>query len=343
MHDHGQFQAHKMKRIFLFTTLFLSFFVAQGTFAAEPEFPPPPERVSADATNRQNFSIHVSNGDWNGADPKEIETLLNAIAAEMLSHFPERQLAPIEVFPTEHRPVVLYQKGPANQYQVYLAAKGSHWGEYIYEFSHELFHILANYEYHALHGGAQHQWFEEMMCEAASLYNLKRMSLAWKTSDLRTAWASYAPTLDKFTQRALNELHRQLPENTSLTQWFHENESALLSNPYMRVKNEMVAMLFLPLLEQNRDWSAVGFLNPPINQRAMRFYDYLAGWYRNTPAANRNFVVQAMTLFEFQIPVTPTHASLTPQHQTETAAPFNAILDADTSAREAGVAGSTRR
>jgi hypothetical protein len=326
-----------MKHIAVAASLLLSLSAGHGKLAAEPKFSSSHDKVSADAGDQRNFSIHVAAGDWGNAQPEEIETLLNDITAEMLTHFPGRRLAPIEVLPTRRAPVVLYQKGPANQYQVYLAAKGRSWGEYIYEFSHELFHILSNYENHAPPGEAHHQWFEEMMCEAVSLYNLKRMSLSWEVSAPRTEWALYAPALNRFTQRALNEPHRRLPADISLAQWFREHGQSLLGNPYLRAKNEMVAMLFLPLLEQNADWSAVGFLNPPGARNTMNFYEHLADWYKNTPDAKRSFVVHTMNLFEFHIPATTAHASTTRQPRTDMAASLASASDA--AASEVGAAG----
>lgn len=295
--------------------LLLTMSVAHGKLTVAPAAAVAAEKAGSGSGTRPGFSIHVSDGDWGNAQPAEIESLLNAITAEMLTHFPGRQLAPIEIFPTSRRPVVLYQKGPQNQYQVYLAAKGRHWGEYIYEFSHELFHILANYENHALSGKGRHLWFEEMLSEAASLYNLKRLSAAWKIAVPDKEWSSYVPALNRFTQRALNEPHRRLPENTSLAEWFRDHEESLLGNPHLRAKNEMVAMVFLPLLEQNRDWSAIGFLNPPIEQSPASFQEYLADWYKNTPESNRDFVIHALNLFEFHLPPARTTASIKPTHR----------------------------
>lgn len=332
-----------MKYVAIAASLLLSLSTMHGTRAATPKFPSAHEQSSAIPKNERTFSIHVAAGDWGNVSPNEVESLLNIIAAEMLTHFPGRHLAPIEVFPTTNAPVVLYQKGPENQYQIYLAAKGRHWGEYIYEFSHEIFHILSNYEYHAPPKKAQHQWFEEMMCEAASLYSLKRLSSEWGESVPRTEWALYAPALNRFTQRALNEPHRQLPHDTSLSQWFREHRDSLLGNPYLRAKNEMVAMLFLPLLEQNTDWRAVGFLNRPDNQEPMNFHDYLVDWYRNTPVANRNFVVHTMNLFEFHIPDKTTQVSVRQEYRSEITTPVDASSDADDTAHESGAAGSSRQ
>ncbi len=332
-----------MKYIAVAVSLLFSLSVAHGTRAAMPKIPPAQTQSSESPRTERNFSIQVAAGDWGNVSPSEVESLLNRIAAEMLAHFPGRRLAPIEVFPTENAPVVLYQKGPENQYQVYLTAKGRRWGEYIYEFSHELFHILSNYEYHAPPRKAPHLWFEEMMCEAASLYSLKRFSSEWEASVPRTEWAVYAPALNRFKQRALNEPHRQLPHDTSLSQWFQEHRDSLLGNPYLRAKNEMVAMLFLPALELNSDWRAVGFLNRPEIQTPMNFHEYLANWYRNTPVAHRNFVVHSMNLFEFHIPDTPNQVKVRPQYRRETATHVDAGSDMDDSARDAGASGTSRQ
>jgi hypothetical protein len=299
---------HSMKRIAVATSVLLSLMSAHGVRAGE-KHAQQPRKSGMQAQSNRSFAIQVTDGGWGEAKPEEVELLLNAIAAELLSHFLEKQLDPMIVSHSQQGPVVLYQKGPTNQYQIYLAAGDRRWGEYIYEFSHELFHILANYEYHAPAEGARHRWFEEMLCETVSLYTLKKLSLSWEQSAPRAEWASYAPELSRFTWRALSEPHRQLPENTSFAQWFQENGSSLVGRPYEREKNELVAMLFLPLLEQHADWRAVGYLNLDPLQRDASFYDYLAGWHARTPRADRELPSQAMRLFHFRPPAASDHAA----------------------------------
>lgn len=332
-----------MKRIVVIASLLSSIFAVHGNVVAEPQLSSPDETANAHTSAQDPVSIRVADGDWGNAHPQEINILLNAIAADMLTHFPGKHLAPIEVFPTKNNPVVLYRKGPANQYQVFLAAKDRHWGEYIYEFSHELFHILANYEHHAPPEKAHHRWFEEMLCETASLYNLKKFSSTWNVSAPHSAFASYVPVLNKFTQRALNDPRRRLPPNTSFAQWFRENEQSFFGNAYLRTKNEMVAAQFLPLLEQNADWSAIGSLNPPVDPPAMTFHDYLAGWYSNTPAVHRDFVALAMKLFEFPVPTSSQTAAVPRQPETNTASITDAASVTESSTRELGAGGFASR
>jgi hypothetical protein len=76
----------------------------------------------------------------------------------------------------------------------------------------------------------------------------------------------------------------------------------MMASPYHRQKNELVAHLFLPLLEQHPDWRAVTYLNLELPQAETSFYDFLAHWYRKTPPPNRKFITQAMSVFNFRPP-----------------------------------------
>ncbi|MEO8170380.1 MAG: hypothetical protein ABI575_05895 [Oxalobacteraceae bacterium] len=292
-----------MKRVVLCASIALSMLSTEGVRAADLRGDLQKKAgTSKSAETSRRLVIRVEDGGWDGARPEEIETLLYAVADILLTHFPQRKLNPIVVSSTRQGPIVLYQKGPQNEYQVHLAAKGTRWAEYVYEFSHELFHILAHYENHAPPGLASNLWFEETLCEAVSLYTLRQLSLSWERFPPRPEWASYASTLHDFTGRVQNEPHRQLPANTSLAQWFRENGPLLLENPYLRGKNELVANLFLPILEHNQDWQAVGFLNSDVPQGEMGFYDYLASWHGRTPPEHQEFTRLAMRMFHFDAP-----------------------------------------
>ncbi|MEO8407039.1 MAG: hypothetical protein ABI476_01240 [Oxalobacteraceae bacterium] len=294
-----------MKRVVLCASIALSMLSAHSVRAADLRIGPQKKAgTSTGAETSHRLVIRVEEGGWGGAKPEEIETLLYAVADTLLTHFPQRKLNPIVVSSTRQGPIVLYQKGPENEYQVYLSAKDKRWAEYVYEFSHELFHILANYENHAPPKAAPNLWFEETLCEAVSLYTLRQMSLHWEQFPPRPEWASYASTLREYTGRVQNEPHRRLPANTSLEQWFRENGPLLLENPYLRGKNELVANLFLPILEHNQDWQAVAFLNPEVRQGKMGFYDYLASWHSRTPPEHQQFTRLAMRMFHFDIPET---------------------------------------
>lgn len=287
-----------MKRTLIFTSVLLSLSNIQSAKATEAK------QLQDKAITRQERGtlVRVVDGGWGDAAPWQIEMLLNAIADEMLRHFPGQQLHPITVSHSRNGPVVLYQKGPGNEYQVLLAAKGQHWAEYVYEFSHELFHILAKYEYHARREQVRHQWFEETLCETVSLYMLKRFSLIWNTAPPLPDTNAYAPALQDFTRRALSDPHRKLPAGVSFEQWFSRNAPRLASTPYMRSANELVASYFLPVLEANEDWRAATFLNVGELPREASFREYLVQWYKSTPPPLREVVAESMEIFRIDKP-----------------------------------------
>lgn len=292
-----------MRRAIIFTSVFLSLASMQGSKVAEAR---PLQHKKSDTALEKSEAplIRVVEGGWGDAAGWQIEMLLNAIAGEMLRHFPGHQLHPIVVSHADTGPAVLYQKGPGNEYQVLLTATDQRWAEYVYEFSHELFHILSNYEYRTGPERVRYQWFEEMLCETVSLYMLKHFSLTWSAAPPLPDTVAYAPAIKAFTQRALSDRHRKLPAGVSFEQWFHRNAHRLVSRPYLREENELVAGMFLPLLELNRDWRAVGYLNVGDPAKAGSFREYLVQWYKSTPPPLRGFVSESMQVFRYDKPGT---------------------------------------
>jgi len=286
-----------MKRAALVTSVFLALMYMQSPKAADARLPQHKKTLS-----QQENLIRVLDGAWGSAAPWQIEMLLNAIADEMLQHFPGRRLHPIVVSYSPGGPAVLFQKGPGNEYQVMLSARDQNWAEYVYEFSHELVHILANYERHAQPEYRRHQWFEEMLCETVSLYMLKHFALTWSGAPPLPETSGYAPALQAFTRRALSERHRKLPAGVSFEQWFSKTAARLVSSPYMRKENELIASLFLPLVEQNSDWRAVAYINAGDPPGGPDFREFLVHWYRSTPRHLRGFVEESIRVFRFDKP-----------------------------------------
>lgn len=241
------------------------------------------------------LEIRVQKGGWGNAAPEQIETLLQSVAREMLPFFPERRFNSIVVSHSNETPIVLYQKGPKNEYQVFLCAQNNRWAQYAYEFGHEFCHILSNYDRHT-QMGKEHRWFEETLCETASLYTLRSLAKKWETSPPFPEWQNYAPRLREYSEHFLNEPHRQLPGNTPLAAWFDQHKKDLRASPYLRQRNEVVANLLLPVFEQNpRNWAAIGYLN--LQPSGGTFEDYLNHWYEVVPESQKTVVESTMTLF----------------------------------------------
>jgi hypothetical protein len=324
-----------MKLAVILASIALTVLPVQAPRAGEVPAAPAAKKTSK-KVHAHGLVIRVADGGWGDAEAEEIETLLYAVAAEMLSHFPGRRIDPVIASHTRDAPIVLYERAPGGEYQVYLAAKDKRWAEFVYEFSHELCHVVANYEHHAPPRSARHQWFEEALCETASLYTLKRFSATWGASPPRPEWAAYALAMHEYTERMLNESHRRLPERSTLADWLRRNGPALRDNPYLRDRNEVVANQLLPLLEENpANWEAIGFLNVEVPDDNASFRDYLHQWYRRAPLQHRQFIRRTLSLLGEEVapvgegveaasippPAPPPVTSATPQASTGAAGP----------------------
>ena len=280
-----------------------------GTVEAEPA-----KKANLSPARGNPVSIRVMPGDWGGADRADVENLLNAVARELWAYFPERSLKPIIVTPAEHHPVAGYAKGPDGEYFVYLSAKGLHWSQYAYQFAHEFAHILSNYDRNGRSLVRRNQWFDESLCETASLFTLRRLGTSWLKGDSvpYPHWRPYGAALQTYVKDLLAQPHRAPPAKSAFAEWYRGNAEALDQSPYLRERDEVVAGMLLPLFEEYPEaWSTIGYLNLEETDATGSFPQYLANWYRNTPERLRPFVVKIIELFGFSVAVQMTSRNAT--------------------------------
>ncbi len=266
-------------------------------------------------SKEMGLRIDVRGDGWGSANRESIETLLYSVADELLSRLPANLAVPVVVAHTNRSPAVLYERGPAGEYQVQLHASGENWHLYVYEFAHELCHILSSFDENS---GPQdtryNQWFEETLCETASLFALKNLAARWESSPPAPRWSEAAKKLRRFFDHLVSEGHRQLPLDTPLTAWLQENEEQLRKDPYLRKKNEVVANLLLPLFRDDpQDWAALRYLNLYAADARNSLRDYLVRWYRNAPLEHKRFVAGILAMFRLDdlVPMTPALADTT--------------------------------
>lgn len=252
------------------------------------------------------MQIQVVPGNWGSADPQDIQVVLESAASEFRPFVapPAQSASPrvlkLRVVPRGNSPRVLYERGPEGEYVIQLTARDERWFQYAYQFSHELCHILSNFDHKAWQGGAVpsgNQWFEESLCETASLFTLKRMAASWAERPPGRKWIGYGKVFGSYAEQLLAESHRRLPANQTLGQWYAENQPALQDNPYLREKNELVAAMLLPLFEQDPAmWQAIGYLNTNPGSAAKSFSEYLADWHGACPSGTQEHVGKTMNL-----------------------------------------------
>lgn len=254
------------------------------------------------APSGSGVAIEIAPGDWGSAQVRDIQVVLDSVASEFrpLVARPAQGVVKIRVVPRGKSPRVLYERGPDGEYVVQLTARDERWFQYAYQFSHELCHILSNFDHKERSGdtvATGNQWFEESLCEAASLFTLRRMAAAWTERPPGRKWIGYGQVFASYAERLLAENHRRLPTNQTLGQWYAENQPALHDNPYLREKNELVATMLLPLFEKDPGmWQAIAFLNANPASAGKSFSEYLADWHGACPSGTQEHVGKTMNL-----------------------------------------------
>jgi hypothetical protein len=249
-------------------------------------------------------TIRVLPGDWGGAEREDVENLLQSVARELWVYFPGQRLNTIVVAPTERHPVAGYAKGPQGEYFVYLSARGRHWSQYAYQFAHEFAHILSNYERNGHVLVRRNQWFDESLCETASLFALRRLGASWLKGDTvpYPHWQAYGTAFQTYAQDLLSQPHRALPPKKMFAEWYQGNAGMLDHNPYGRERDELVAGMLLPLFEEYPEgWGALSYLNLEESDATGPFQAYLQNWHRNTPERHRPFVARIIELFGYPV------------------------------------------
>jgi hypothetical protein len=260
----------------------------------------PPKKPTS--SRKLGLTIKVQGNGWGNVRNERIESVLYSVADELMSRLPKKLGVPIIVTHTDSNPVAFYERGEKGEYRVALHARGENWHLYTYEFAHELCHILSNYEENARPGSSRYnQWFEETLCESASLYTLKNLAVTWENFPPLPDWGRESERLNQFFNLLIAEGHRQLPPHAPLSDWLMSNEERLRENPYLREKNEVVANLLLPLFQRNpENWSSLSYLNLEPGDARGSLQDYLRNWYRNAPAEHKIFIAEVLALFDMR-------------------------------------------
>ncbi len=124
------------------------------------------------------FNIKVES-EWGNADIRDVKAVVDSATLAITPYIGNRTLDNIIIRNDPKGPVSLYQRGDNNEYIVLLDMKGRYWSQLAYQFSHETCHLLSNYDL-VPNNVTRQQWFEESLCEAFSLFTLKKMAEQWQ-------------------------------------------------------------------------------------------------------------------------------------------------------------------
>jgi len=232
-------------------------------------------------------SIRVDASGFN-ASAADIGKVCRAAAEQMTKGWKEKPSVKVLVVKGKHGPITMFKKNERGEWVVRLDTGGTYWSQYAYQFAHELCHVLCKCD----DDYKGNLWFEETLCETASLYCMRRMSEAWRTSPPYPNWRGYAPKLGDYVRNTMRE-HTLYPKliRSGLSEFYRQHRARLESEPCDRKINGAMAMVLLGFFEcEPRHWEAIRWLNSSSSPKGESFREYITTGRAAAPEAHRAFI-----------------------------------------------------
>ena len=225
----------------------------------------------------------------------DVRAVLDSAGRELWRHFPDHRIEPIIVVRGEAGPITLFQRNAQREIVIQLDTGGTRWSQYAYQFAHEFCHVLCG----AKKGDMSNQWFEETLCEMASLYAMRGMARTWKTSPPYPNWRDYRDSLRDYVDGNIRDRpHVDEIVTLGLPAFYAKHEAALRRNSTDREMNGSIAVVLLREFEaQPEHWESIRWLNEKRTDAVRTFDAYLADWHAAVPDRHKEFVARIAALF----------------------------------------------
>lgn len=261
-------------------TIVLQLAAVAPAYAAEPPVKMPAYRIDA--------------GDFEASEA-DIRAVCDSAGMTLWRQFPDYPLEPFVVTRGRSGPIVLYQRNDRKEIVLKLDTGKTYWSQYAYQFAHEFCHILCGYR----DGDASNKWFEETLCETASLYAMREMARTWKEKPPYKHWADYRDALRNYADDVVRK-RKEIAElqRLGLPDFYRRHEAELRKTSTNRELNGTMATVLLRLFEEEPGrWEAVRWLNVEAAPKDEPFAAYLARWRAAVPERHRGFVDEVRKSF----------------------------------------------
>ncbi len=252
--------------------------------------------------NAHALEIQVEGDKWGNASREDIEAVLHSAGSEIWKYCPNTHIDKIWVHRRNDYPQANHDRDSAGRIVIGLNTGDRYWAQYAYQFAHEFCHALAGHtnDYQKKWRSLEtpHLWFEECLCEAASLFALRAMGRTWAIYPPYPHWKSYAPSLKEYAQERIKAPEHMLPPEETFHTWFKKHENELRHKWKQRDKNTIVAKQLLPLFEaEPQAWEAVTYINLVPRDPNMSFYVFLINWKKISKKDFHGFIDKIFVLF----------------------------------------------
>ena len=218
-------------------------------------------------------AVKIANGNWGATSLRAAGAVLESAAAVLCGAFGRWTDAPVHVMPGDGLPYMARERRP---YLIWISARDTYWCQYAYQFSHELCHVLVNFDRTKHH---RHRWFEESLCELAALFVLIRMSERFRHCPPPEVFgaAEFAPHFAAYAHSIAGGV--PVVSRANLPAWLSGNLPALEGHDAHRDLNRTVAVAMLDsFLEDESLWRDCAALNRWDARADASFADHLDSW-----------------------------------------------------------------
>jgi len=219
-----------------------------------------------------NFYLETKASSWGEVQLEDISKLLNSVIKDFYSNFFGCKINTSSVIvlkTTLDFPEIIKDK---NHVLIYLCTCDRRWSQYSFQFAHELCHFIIDNDFPPRND--KFGWFEESLCELASLYTLNKMSITWQTNPPYCNWIEYSMSLKEYVDERVYRSENSITKPFS--EWLNDYLPELYANRYDREKNLIIAIQLLPIFTFNPDlWKIVLCLKNIIITDDMTLEDYL--------------------------------------------------------------------
>ena len=236
-----------------------------------------------------SVAIRAEAGDWGAVRLEHVEAVAVSAARSLGGLRQDEPLAVVvRVVAGDAPPRALSSLNSAGEFVVEVNVLGPHWAQLAYQFTHEYCHVLAN---STTFRPDRFSWFEEALCETASLFALRRMALSWSTAAPFPYWRDYAPHLLTYAAERITDPTHNLQAEATVKNWLPGALPLLERDLGRRAEQAIVANELLRVFESSpRAWRAIRSLHDAPRPAQASLEEYLSGWYALAPEADRNAV-----------------------------------------------------
>lgn len=207
---------------------------------------------------------------WGDANDENVKAVIHSCIEIEYSWFCQEQMPNKDLIVTQSPNEFPWICKQQDKNIIFLHTRDRYWSQYAYQFSHELCHHVIDAEYCEK---ARFGWFEESICELASLCCLSQMADKWEITPPYLNWQSYASALREYANEII-----QKPSNNvdDFNIWLSSNLDALYLDRYNRHLNSIIAVHLFPTFNENHQmWKVMQYLNKIEISVDMTLNEYL--------------------------------------------------------------------